>query len=109
MLEGLYGNQTIEKLLWYLDLYAEGYATSIAKTCGIPLTTVQNSLNRLEAGGILSSTLIGKTRVYEFNPRWPFLSELRSLLRSSYSALSDEERARFLQVRKRPRRKGKPL
>jgi len=72
---------------------------------------MQQALLRLEKGGILVSTLIGKTRVFQFNPRYLFLEELCSFLQRAYETLPEEIRKKYYEtpIRKRPRRTGKPL
>jgi len=71
-----------------------------------PVST--SPMKRLENGGIVSSRLMGKVRLYTFNPRYPFLRELRQLIESSYKFLPDSEKEKFYRRRTRPRRAGKP-
>jgi len=52
---------------------------------------------------------MGKTRVYGLNPRYPFLAQLRELLDKVLMFYPTEERERLTMVRRRPRRRGKPL
>jgi hypothetical protein len=70
---------------------------------------VQRQLERLEAAGVLVSRLQGRTRLFSWNPRFAFESELRALLRKALNLLPASERARYFAPRRRPRRKGKPL
>lgn len=110
MLEGIFGNASAEKVLLYLEQYEEGYATAIARTFdGLSLNMAQRQLERLERAGALVSSLKGKTRLYTWNPRYPFRRELRALLRKALEALPPGERNRYLAERRRPRRTGKPL
>jgi len=111
MLERLFGNAVIEKVLFYLLKNEEGYGSELSKILEIPLYSVQRSLDRLEAGGIIAARTLGKTRLYQFNPRYPFLKELKCFLSKAYTFLPKELKERFYEapVRKRPRRKGKPL
>ncbi len=55
------------------------------------------------------SSMIGRTRLYEFNPRYPLLKELRMLLEKAMQFLPDDEIQRLTIFRNRPRRKGKKL
>jgi len=55
------------------------------------------------------SFLEGKTRLYRFNPRYPFLKELKTLLRRAMEFLSEKEIEQYYRKRTRPRKKGKPL
>jgi len=110
MLQALLGNATAEKVLLYLEQYEEGYATAIAETFGnVSLNMVQRQLARFERGGLLVSTLKGRTRLYRWNPRYPFLEEVRALLAKALRALPRDERSRYFTQRRRPRRGGKPL
>ena len=108
MLEGVFGNASAEKVLLYLEQYGEGYATAIAKTFdGVSLHMVQRQLERFERAGALVSTLAGRTRLYTWNPRYPFQKELRALLARGLDVLPAAERKRYFSERRRPRRAGK--
>lgn len=109
MLDVLFGNKTAERVLLYLANYGQGYARQIAATHGSPVSGVLKQLARLEEGGILASRPLGRTRVYELNPRWFFCKELKALLEKALEALPAEEVQRHYRARQRPRRAGKPL
>ncbi len=111
MLEALFGNRTIEHVLFYLSLNEVCYATELHKRMGTSLSTFQNALDRLEQGGILVSSLQGKTRIYSFNSRYAFFVELTVLLRRAYEFLPQDIKEEFYEPvgRKRPRKKRKPL
>lgn len=111
MLEKLFGNVVIEKVLFYLLENQKSYATEIKRALGIPLYSVQIALGRLEQGGILVRQPQGKTQIYQFNPRYPFLQELQAFLKKAFDSLPAMMRSRLYEspIRKRPRRKGKPL
>ena len=80
MLEGIFGNASAEKVLLYLEQYEEGYATAIARTFdGLSLNMAQRQLDRFERAGALVSSHQGRTRLYTWNPRYPFRRELRAL------------------------------
>lgn len=110
MLESLFGNATAEKILLYLERYEEGYATAIADTFGnVSLNMVQRQLARFERAGMIVSVLKGRTRLFRWNPRYPFLKEVRALLAKALRSLPNEERKLYFDQRRRPRRGGKPL
>ena len=110
MLEGIFGNASAEKVLLYLEQYEEGYATAIARTFDdLTLHMAQRQLERFERAGALVSSLQGRTRLYGWNPRYPFRGELRALLRKALDQLPASERKRYFSERRRPRRAGKPL
>lgn len=111
MLEKLFGNAVIEKILFYLLLNDKSYASQLREVFGIPLYSIQMALSRLEQGGILVRQPAGKTQIYQWNPRYPFLPELKAFLKKAYDFLPEKQRLQFYEapIRKRPRRKGKPL
>ena len=109
LLAGLLGTETAEKVLLYMENYAAGYPRGIAQTFGLPVSQIQRQLERFERGGILVSRLIGRTREYQWNPRYLFHDELRTLLKKALSSLPEDYQRRYFRERTRPRRKGKPL
>ena len=109
MLESLLGSINGERVLIYLFARGEGYAREIARFFQTDLSPIQKKLERLEAGGILASRLAGKTRLYVFNPRYPFKAELESLLKKALEFYPPDQREALLMNRRRPRRSGKPL
>lgn len=109
MLESIFGSRVRELVLLYLEARGQGYAREIANFYNMNLSPVQTQLDRLESGGVLYSTLVGKTRVYAINPRYPLKEELRSLLNKAIAFLPEEKQEELLLVRRRPRRKNKPL
>ncbi len=109
MLEGLFGNVTIEKILFFLYVYAEGYPLGMARVFGVPVNRIQQQLKRLENGGVVVSRLVGKVRLYTFNPRFPVLKELNEFTANAYEFVPEKEKERYFRMRKRPRRAGKPL
>jgi hypothetical protein len=109
MLEPLLGSKSSEKVLVFIEALGEGYPREISRFFGTALTPIQKQLDKLELGGILVSFSKGRTRIYTFNPRYPFLKELKGILDKSISFYPEEERERLLMNRRRPRRRGKPL
>jgi hypothetical protein len=111
MLESLFGNESIERVLFYLLQNGTCYALQLKKQFQTSLSPFQQALLRLEKGGILASALVGKTRIFQFNPRYLFLEELRLFLQRSYETLPESIRKKYYEapIRKRPRRTGKPL
>jgi predicted transcriptional regulator len=109
MLEPLFGSANRERILVYLLARKEGYAREIARFFATGLDPVQKQLDRLEFGGVLFSRKAGQTRLFGLNPRYPFMSELTALLRKTLDFYPPAERRRLEKVRRRPRRKGKPL
>jgi hypothetical protein len=106
---GLFGNETVAKVLLYFQEMQTGYPRAVAETLSLPVSQVQRQLERLEAEGVLASRLFGRTRVYQWNPRCGYLAELRALLVQGLKMIPLEARHALLKERRRPRRSGKPL
>lgn len=111
MLEHLFGNPVIEKVLFYLLVNQKCYPSQLRAVFETPLYSFQMALGRLEKGGLIVSHREGKTLIYQFNPRYPFLNELKAFLEKAYTFFPEEIRQKYYEpiVRKRPRRQGKPL
>jgi hypothetical protein len=109
MLEVLLGSVDRERVLIYIFSRSEGYAREMARFFDTNLLGIQRQLEKLEAGGVLASRQAGRTRLYTFDPRYPFLPELMALLGKVVSFYPEEVREELLMSRKRPRRKDKPL
>ena len=109
MLEPILGSLSCERVLIFILAKQEGYAREIARFFNTDLDPVQKQLEKLEIGGVLVSRTAGRTRLYSFNPRYPFLKELRSLLEKALSFYPEKEREELVMSRRRPRRRGKPL
>ncbi len=109
MLEELFGSKNRERVLQFILANKEGYAKEISDFYGSSLDPIQKQLDRLEIAGILVSKKVGRTRLFMFNPRYAFLEELKALLQKAFEFYPPEEIERLSMVRKRPRRKGKPL
>lgn len=111
MLESLFGNPVIEKVMFFLLVSGKCYPSQLKNTFHSPLYSFQRALARLEKGGVIISYQEGKTRIYQFNPRYPFLIELKAFLQKAYEFFPKEMREKYYEPisRKRPRRQGKPL
>lgn len=109
MIEVLLGSKNTERVLLYIHARGEGYAREIARFYETDLLPIQKQLDKLEAGGVLASREVGKTRPYFFNPRYPFLNELQALLEKAFSFFPQEEQDKLMMNRRRPRARGKTL
>ncbi|MBI3164264.1 MAG: winged helix-turn-helix transcriptional regulator [Chloroflexi bacterium] len=109
MLASLFGSKGSEKILIFIIARGEGYAREISQFFDMDISTVQNQLDKFELGGILVSITKGRTRLYTFNPRYPFLKELERLLNKALSFYPEDEREKLIMERRRPRRRGKPI
>ena len=109
MLETLLGSRSCEQVLLFIFARNEGYPREIARFFGVDYRPIRNQLDKLESGGILSSRSAGRTRLYSFNLRCPFLKELKALLAKVMTFCPDDLKERLLMNRRRPRLQGKPL
>lgn len=109
MLEPLLGSTNCERVLLFLNYRKEGYAREIARHFDTDLAPIQKQLDKLEFGGVLVSRKIGRTRLFEFSPRYPFRSELQALIEKAFQFYSNEDCKKLIMNRRRPRRMGKPF
>lgn len=87
MLRSILGSESRERVLAFLVNNREGYATEIVRSSGLDLYAVQKQCEKFEADGVLQSRVVGRVRVYAFNPEYPLLPELKNLIEK---ALADE-------------------
>ena len=109
MLEPIFASKAAERVLLYLQNYGEGNATGIARTFACPLSVVQKQLIKFEQAGVLVSRLVGRTRLYSWNPRFALKAELQALLGGALALMPRDETRKYFRERRRPRRAGKPL
>lgn len=109
MIETILGSENAEKVLMYLFVREKGYASEIADFYDADLSPIQNQLLKFETGGVLVSTLAGRTRIFQFNPSYIFLSELKELLNKAFQFYPPDMVERLNMNRRRPRRTGKQL
>lgn len=95
VLEALVGNKSVERILLFLLVNERVYATQVQKMVKSALTPIQKALFRLERGGILKSHYEGKTKIFTFNPHYPFLTSLVALLKDAYIQLPIHEKQAF--------------
>ncbi|MEA3350383.1 MAG: winged helix-turn-helix domain-containing protein [Chloroflexota bacterium] len=109
MLEALLNSENKEQTLVFIFAREEGYATEIARFYDTNLYGIQNQLDKLEAGGVLVSRKVGRTRLYTFNPRYALVEEIKGLIEKALSFYPQELQERLLINRRRPRTRGKSL
>ena len=108
MLEGLFGNVIVERILFTLLVYGDAYALGLARLFDEPVNRFQQQLKRLEDAGIIVSRRVGRTRLYTVNPRYPFRRELMALVEKAFEFIPEDEKEKYYRRRTRPRRAGKP-
>ncbi|MDP1713890.1 MAG: hypothetical protein Q8L41_04015 [Anaerolineales bacterium] len=109
MIEVLLGSKNAERVLIYILAREEGYAREIASFYEADLKSIQMQLDKFEKSDVLVSREVGRTRPYAFNPRYPFLNELKKLLKKALSFYPQEEQNELLMNGHRPRARGKTL
>ena len=109
MLEGIFGNKTAEKVLLHIFHHGESHAAVIAKDFSTAVNPVTRQLNRFELAGVIVSKISGRSRVYSFNPKSPFTKPVKEIIEKAYESIPLSERQKMFEVRRRPRRKGKPV
>jgi hypothetical protein len=109
MIKVLLGSKYAEKVVIFILTREEGYAREIASFYNTDVKPIQMQLEKFEKGGVLVSRSVGRTRPYEFNPRYPFLAELKALLEKALSFYPADEQEELTMNRRRPRAKGKNL
>ena len=100
MIDMLFGNQNVSRILLFLFVNERSYASEIRMLLGVALTPVQNALSRLERGEILLSYFEKNRKIYQFNPQYSFRWELELLLKKAYTLLPAEEKKRYCFVHK---------
>jgi len=109
MLEAIVGSTSAERVLFFLVARGEGYGTEIARLFNTDLSPIQKQLERMERDGLLVNKQVGRTRVYSFNPRYPFCEELSAMVTKAIDLSPTQLREKLLLDRRRPRKKDKPL
>jgi len=103
-----FGGQARTYVLIALRLLGDSYPRELARLLERPLSGVQQALRSLEADGLVAGRSVGRTRLYQLNPRYFAADALVAYL----SRLSEPEQRlkdRTAAIRRRPRRSGKPL
>lgn len=110
MFDYLFNNKHTELIIFFLINNDACYAQQLSNIFDSSIYGFQKTLNKLERGGLLVSFLEGKTRFYQFNPRYPFVTDIKKIFNKAFSFLPPEIQKKFiLDQRKRPRRQGKHI
>ena len=103
-----FGSATRTRVLVVLRLLDSSYPRELSRVLGSPVSVVSKALAGLERDALVAGRHTGRTRVYTLNPVYFAKRELLAYL----SRLADADadlRGRAAQLRRRPRRTGKPL
>jgi DNA-binding transcriptional ArsR family regulator len=108
MISSPFGSRTRTETLVALSLMESSYPRELARLLGIALNAVQSALRSLERDGLVVARSVGRTRLFELNPRYFAASAVRALI-DKLAAADPELNRRTAALRRRPRRTAKPL
>ena len=103
-----FGSSARTRVMFALQLLTESHARELARLLEISLSSVQKALQSLERDGLVAARAAGRTRLYRLSPHHHARRELERYL----ERLLEPEaalRSRVSELRRRPRRSGKPL
>ena len=103
-----FGAQTRTRILLALSLLGDSYPRELARLLDTRLSGVQKALRTLELDGLVAGRTVGRTRLYQLNPRYFAVDALSAYL-SRLSGPEDRLKDRAAELRRRPRRSAKPL
>ena len=103
-----FGSVTRTRVLLALRLMGSSYPRELARVLGSAVNGVQGAIRSLEADGLIAGRAVGRTRLFELNPRFFAATELRALIDKLASADRGLQDA-IAELRRRPRRTAKPL
>jgi len=95
-------------VLLALRLLGESYPRELARILETALWGVQQSIRSLELDGLVAGRNVGRTRVFQIDPRYFAFDEINRYLRR-LTEPEDDLRERVARLRRRPRRTGKAL
>lgn len=102
-----FGGQTRTRVLLALRVLGDSYPRELARMLEAPLSGVQRALAGLEVDGLVAGRTVGRTCLYELNPRY-FAADALAAYLARLAEPEEELRARAARIRRRPRRTGKP-
>ncbi len=103
-----FGSTARSQVLLALRLMGSSYARELSRLLDLALNGVQGSLRSLERDGLIIARPVGRTRVFELNPRYFAASALTGYL-DKLTAVDRDLQSRVAALRRRPRRSGKPV
>ena len=103
-----FGSWTRTQVLLALFLTGASYARELSRLLRAPLSGVQKALQSLEVDGLIAGRSVGRTRVFQLDPRYFASDALNQFLRRVSEPETTLRREVSL-LRRRPSRTGKPL
>lgn len=98
-MQPLLKSRSSERVLLFLLVNEQCYPHQLFQALDLALSPIQNTLQRLEKGGILVSKKEGSRLLYQFNPLYPLIDELKRLLQKAFGELSIEEKKMYYTAR----------
>lgn len=82
VLEGLLGARSRAAVVTWLCAHPDDpiHTRELARRCGLSPNQTHQQLRRLERIGLVRSQLVGRSRVYDVDPDFPLLPELRRIV-----------------------------
>jgi len=103
-----FGGKGRTRVLLALRLLSESYPRELARVLEMPFSSVQKAVRSLEKDGLVAGRALGRTRVFQLDPRYFAYEEIQRLL-LRLTEPEFELKTRVSTLRRRPRRTGKPL
>lgn len=103
-----FGGRTRTRVLLALQLLGSSYARELSRVLDTALAPVQRALAGLERDGLVASRMAGRTRLVTLSPAYFAKRELAVYLARLADADASLQKA-VGDLRRRPRRTGKPL
>jgi predicted transcriptional regulator len=103
-----FGGWTRTRVLLALRLLKESYPRELARILDAPPSGVLKALRSLEFDGLVAGRNVGRTRVFQIDPRNFAYDEINRYL-WRMTEPDDDLRERVAGLRRRPRRTGKAL
>ena len=104
----LFGSPLRTRILMLIAALSESYPAELARQLRAPLFSVQRIVDDLEREGVVASRRVGNERRVTLNQGYLGAPALRALLTQRADA-SLEIQSILGSVRRRPRRRGKPI
>lgn len=103
---GITGSKNRDGLLVALAALEQATIADLARVLEAQHSGISRLSRSLEESGVLTSRLEGRNRRLMFNPRYRGVEKLKEFLRERLLAMPELE-ARLVEMRRRPRRRGK--
>jgi predicted transcriptional regulator len=103
-----FGSMTRTQVLVSLRLLGSSFQRELSRLLDSSPSVVQKALRGLERDGLIAGRMMGRTRSYTLNPRYFARVEFGEFLKRLAEADRDLQ-ARTAELRRRPRRAGKPV